>query len=216
VDSIRKSWGENSRSDLSNFPFRVFVCGILALWACGCSSVRPFRGMAVEEESVLITSLPPLLQSHQWSCGPTCIAAVSSYWQKDFVKLAGMDRGTLANRFNGRDLAGLAETNGIRAFTYVGSIDDLEKNLQHGRPIIVLLRKPEPAKGLRFFENRWPVRRIIDLLSPHLNHWVVVIGYTTKQMIIHDPDSGGLRIDRKTFEQWWKQKRFTCLLLSPA
>gem|GEM_PF-1399601 len=186
----------------------------LLLIVCGCSTARQFSGIRVGEQATLITSLPPLLQTKRVSCGPTCLAAVAAYWEIDataFYKTT--TEFDLSTDFTAAELGRLGRELGLKPFIYQGSMEDLRDNLGKGRPLVVLIPKPEFSEGIELTFNRIPLEFIVGQFVRKQSHWIVVIGHASGTIIVHDPANGRIGINQKKFEEWWQSKRRTCLLL---
>ncbi len=177
----------------------------------GCVTVAPFKGIALDEESVHVSGLPPIKQDKNYACGAACVAAVSAFWDVPLAEFRAKHP-TLTADTTGQDLQVMATELGLQAFAYGGSMDDLQENLRQGRPLIVMIPQPlMPSGGLTGAAllnawNRW---------GPKPNHWVVVVGMTKdKAMIIHDPASGPITVKREVFQAWWAKKDNLTVLLA--
>lgn len=189
----------------------------LALWGTcvlgGCSSVASFRGIPLAGDSLYVSGLPPLRQNAQYACGPVCVAAVASHWGvslNDFkAKCPVAPQDT-----TGRDLRTLAESLGLQAFVFQGSLDDLRDNLRQGRPMIVMITKP-PDPALRQLGLLGGLALTVSEHVSHPAHWVVVIGMNgDRSVIVHDPSSGLLQIKAAAFQKWWAQQKNLCVLIA--
>lgn len=179
----------------------------------GCTSVTPFRGLAIEDDSIYVAGIPPVHQDKNYSCGIACLAAVATYWNVSpgqfRLKCPHWPADT-----TGHDLQQLAEDLDLNGFVYRGSMEDLRDNLGKGRPLIVMIPQPVlPAGGLASVSllnawNRWGHKP---------SHWVVVLGLTkSNDVIIQDPESGGTVIKEHSFEKWWAQKSYLTVLVASA
>ncbi|MEW6158676.1 MAG: cysteine peptidase family C39 domain-containing protein [Verrucomicrobiota bacterium] len=160
-------------------------------------------------------SVPPLLQSSTVSCGPTCLAAIAAYWEKDYAKMVEQSApASLAKDFTAAQLAEMANELGLRAFTVTATLNLILDNVEKGRPVMVLIRKPPSAPTVRFVFNGIPTSALADWKARRESHWVIVVGYTSTRIIVHDPAAGRLSIPRSTFEEWWSARRRVALLLT--
>lgn len=190
------------------------VLGVLLL--CGCTAVSGFRGIPLAGDGLYLSGLPPLRQNPQYSCGPACVAAVAAYWGVEPAEFKAKNPGAPPDT-TGQDLRSLAESLGLRAFVFEGSLADLQENLRQGRPVIVMIPQP-PDPALR---NAGLVGALGLALSEHLSHpahWVVVIGLSAgnQNVIIHDPAAGLLQIKTPVFQQWWgRMKNLSVLIVAP-
>lgn len=117
-----------------------------SFWLGGCASVTTFRGIALDDESVYLSGLPPIKQDEHYACGAACVAAVAAYWNVSPAEFRAKHP-QLPTDATGRDLQVLAEGLGLQAFAYRGSMDDLAENLRKGRPLIVMIPQPLPPSG---------------------------------------------------------------------
>lgn len=169
---------------------------ILLLLVGGCASVAPFKGLAIGDNSVYVSGVPPIKQDKHYACGAACLAAVAAYWNVPLLtfreKRAQMPEDTTAS-----DLQALALEMGLQAFSYRGSMEDLQENLHKGRPLIVMIPQPIVPNGgvvgasLINAWNQW---------GPKPAHWVVVLGLENEDaVIIDDPEEGLLKINDERF-----------------
>ena len=190
------------------------ICVLLAaLCLGGCTSVAPFKGVAIEDDSVYVTGLPPVNQDKHYACGAACVAAVAAYWNVSLAQFRAK-RAQMPEDATGHDLQLLAEELGLRAFVYRGSKEDLLDNLQKGRPVIVMIPQAVlPTGGLSsvYLINAW------NQWGRKPAHWVIVIGMTkNKNVIIHDPESGPMTVKQVCFEKWWEQKGYLSVLITAS
>lgn len=163
--------------------------------------------------------MAPILQSPDAPCGPACLASVAAYWDRPVSAErlreclgARADQGA----HSAEDLAGAARGMGMRAYVFQGALDDLDANLERGRPVIVLLRRrPLGELGELGMGGSLP-ERLASGLAPKKHHWVVVMGSDRGGVVIHDPALGPLRVDRRAFDGWWSEMARLSLLVEPA
>lgn len=179
----------------------------------GCTSVSSFRGIPLAGDSLYVSGLPPLRQDGQYACGPVCVAAVAAHWGVSLdefkTKCPSAPQDT-----TGQELRTLAESLGLRAFVFQGSLDELRTNLRQGRPLIVMITKP-PDQALRRMGLLGGIALALSEKMSRPSHWVVVIGFTAEQeVIVHDPAGGLLRIKLPAFEKWWAGQKNLCVLIA--
>jgi predicted double-glycine peptidase len=184
-------------------------------WAllAGCTSVSSFRGMTLAENNLYVSGVPPVRQDGRYSCGPACLAAVAAYWGTDLGRFRTAGPATLAAETNGAQLRALAETLGLQAYVYRGSLEDSERNLRQSRPLIVMIPRPADPQGFPggFLGG---LTHLISERLPRPRHWVTLTGYGENgDAIIQDPASGPLRIRREKFLTDWKSLDNTCVLV---
>jgi len=193
-------------------PIRGTLLSFLALLSLsGCTTVSSFKGLALEEDTMYVSGLPPIKQDRNYACGAACVAAVAAFWNVPLADFRAKYPSLTADT-TGQDLQVLATELGLQAFAYRGSMDDLQENLRQGRPLIVMIPQPLiPDGGLTgtTLLNAW------DKWGPKPNHWVVVVGLTKdKSVIIHDPASGPMAVKLAAFQEWWAMKDNLTVLLS--
>ncbi len=139
------------------------------------------------------------------------MAAVAAFWNVPLAEFRAKHPSLPADT-TGQDLQTLATELGLQAFAYRGSMEDLQENLNKGRPLIVMIPQPLiPNTDLTsaLLLNAW------DQWGPKPNHWVVVVGLTKdKTVIIHDPASGPIAVKLVAFQEWWAKKDCLTVLLA--
>lgn len=189
---------------------------LFTLSSVGCVSPYAFRGIPVQNSEGVVLTLPPLLQTKQVSCGPTCVASVATFWELDFeAKFAPGGDFLVEEDFTAIELGRLGEGVGLAQFVYRGSLEDARDNLDKGRPIIALIERPNYANYSWLHLNNVPVTTIWNELRPKKSHWVVIVGMVPGKVILHDPAAGMVALPRGKFETLWQAKKNTCLLLVP-
>lgn len=188
----------------------ILVLLLPLLFLGGCASVGSFRGLKLDDESVYVAGLPPLLQDNHYSCGAVCVAAVAASLDVPPERFRAKHP-ALAQDLSGRELTALAEELGLQAFAYRGSPEDLEQNLRKGRPVIVMIPQaliPDGALSSTLLLTAW------NEWGPKPAHWVVVLGITkNKSVILHDPASGPMTIKPEVFHAWWAKKEHLSVLI---
>jgi len=156
----------------------VVLCALLLAGIClpGCADATRYVGVEVNEEAFIIEGVPSIRQSPQLSCGPACVASVASYWMRQVPpNLCEAREPFRKSDTSGADLCAAANAVGLDAFAFCGTLDDLEANVQKGRPVIVMAfcgAIGDTAVPLPFYPAL--KRLVLDLWPP--KHWTVVIG----------------------------------------
>jgi predicted double-glycine peptidase len=180
----------------------------------GCTTVSAFRGFSLVEGGTFINGVPPVMQDATYSCGHTCLAAVAAYWGVGLERFRSMLPGRLPVETSGAQLQAEAETLGLQAFVYRGSVADLERNLSAGRPLIVMIPLPVDPRG---FPGGLvgTVANFVSSALPRPAHWVVLLGVGPRgDLICHDPRSGTLLLERAGFLSGWARLDNTCVLVA--
>jgi hypothetical protein len=128
-----------------------------------------------------IDGVPQLRQKTEVDCGPVALTMITQYWEQGSEAPAT----PVAERVSAGDLRDAARAAGYRAFIVEGTLNDIEHELRHGRPVLVGMAKPT-SKGA-------------------LGHYEVVVGLNKKQQLIatHDPALGPRRYSFEAFLIEW-------------
>ncbi len=149
----------------------------------------------------------PFVKQEKDGCGAAAIAMVIEYWQRHEGQPAGASPGAAqilsvlgsraAHGIYAADMTRTFEQNGFRAFAFAGKWDDLEEQLEKGRPLIAAVQ-PEGSGSL---------------------HYVVVAGVDDgeRMVLLNDPAQRKLlKEDRARFEREWRASGNWTLLAVPA
>lgn len=158
------------------------VCFLWLVIGVGCSPLEPeIRGRPTH----LIQGVPFYPENRYW-CGPASLAGVMNYWReapgpdrvaaKTYSESAG---GTLM-----ADLAWYARQHGFEVEVKSGSLEELERLIHQNVPPIVFVRR----RGL----------------LGEYNHFMVVLGYTSRGYIVNSGRSEHHFVDRDTFLRLWE------------
>jgi hypothetical protein len=52
----------------------------MAIILGGCTTVSSFKGIALNDDTLFVSGLPPIRQGKNYACGAACLAAVSAFW----------------------------------------------------------------------------------------------------------------------------------------
>jgi len=178
----------------------------------GCASVAPFNGLAIEDKSVYVSGVPPIRQDKHYACGAACLAAVAAYWNIP-LQTFRQKRAQMPENATAADLQAVALELGLQAFSYRGSMDDLQENLHKGRPLIVMIPQPIVPSGRVVGET---LINVWNQWGPKPAHWVVVLGLEQENaVIIDDPEAGFIKIKRPLFQAEWIKKSNLTVLVAP-
>lgn len=138
----------------------------------------------------------PYLPQTDALCGGAAAAMVFRYWGEahadvqQFAPLVDRRAGGIADAV----LIDAVKQRGWKTVRFTGTIDQIRARLRDGQPVIVLLAD----RGKRY-------------------HYVVVVGATADQVIVHDPSWGPSRaIDESEFLRVWEPTNFWALLVLPS
>jgi ABC-type bacteriocin/lantibiotic exporter with double-glycine peptidase domain len=167
---------------------RAVLFPMITAWLALCASAcNPYAGSATTLKPnelkadpgwVRVDGVPELRQKHELDCGPTALAMVLGFHEKDQGAAShGMKEKVLSElptdeRIAATQLRDLARKHGFNSFVMEGKPEDLVYELSHGRPVIVGVAKPT----------------IKDALA----HYEVVVGLhrETQRVALIDPDGG--------------------------
>ena len=177
---------------------------VVALAAAACTSYRgtarpttPAK-LAAEPGWILLRDVPYVAQRGESECGAAAIAMIVAYWTKrtpESIVAAFRpvpERGLAAVR-----LRDYARAQGLASFVIAGTLDDLQRELEAGRPVIVGLTKPMSKD------------KVID-------HYEVVVGlHRGRRLVVTlDPSEGWQQNAIDGFASEWKGARFTTVVVS--
>lgn len=180
-------------------------CGLL-----GCASYQgtardaDLSAVGKDSDWRRIEQVPFVAQKGTKDCGAAALSGVLRYWEPALGKTgdsATIDAALQSQGHAGlsaRELRDYARENGFSAYVFQGSFEDLEHELELGRPVIVGLAKPVSSKEA-------------------LAHYEVFIGYNEndEQVLTLDPAHGPRQNDLDGFMQEWKLAGQVTLVVFP-
>lgn len=150
-----------------------------------------------ESEALRIITGVPYYPQESFRCGPASLAGVLNYWgikvqpeeiaREIFSPSAG---GTL-----NLDMILYTQKKGLKAIPYKGSIEDIKLKIDSGFPIIVLV-----DLGFWLYQQ---------------NHFMVIVGYYEKGIIVNSGSDHLKRISFNDFIKTWRKTNFWTLLINP-
>ena len=175
------------------------VAIIVATAQGGCARQRPFDLMRVQNTAGLhVLDFQPIRQKEAYDCGEGAMASVLAYWKlptspedilRDIFAKTPSITGTTA-----ADLKAYAERRGLRAFLLRLKREDICRQIDKGRPVIVC-------------------RKVIG----GMNHYEVAVGFDerNRRMILADPAKGPYSVPYDIFEKRRKKVDNFALLVAP-
>jgi ABC-type bacteriocin/lantibiotic exporter with double-glycine peptidase domain len=129
----------------------------VSLLLCSCSaymgSATTLSSEAFREEPgwVAVRGVKALRQKDAHDCGPTALRMVLDYWQPERAgePLPGLP---LDRQASATELRDAARARGLSAFVVEGEPEDLVRELEKGRPLIVGVAKPTAKDAVAHFE----------------------------------------------------------------
>ncbi|MDA8387883.1 MAG: C39 family peptidase [Nitrospiraceae bacterium] len=156
---------------------------------------REIPPRAVNTERVLENV--PFYPQKATECGPVSLAEVMNYYG------AKTTPARIARRIWSRTARGTLDIDmslyparaGFRAGRYRGSIEDIEGNIDHGRPLVVFVDY-----------GFWVYRH---------GHFMVVVGYDGNGVIVHTGRTPFMHVPWDEFLGPWKKTGYWTLLITP-
>ncbi len=157
-----------------------------ALAAC---STTPYDPDLPEPGTVLIRDLDPVRQRASGECGPACLATVLAAWEEP-AALADLVRACPPKPGGGVTAAALrdeAKRRGLHAFVVRATLDEVERHVAQGRPLIVGVIR-------RSLFHAW-------------SHYEVVAGLHRERgyVVLIDPSAGWIRQPTEAFLEEWSR-----------
>jgi hypothetical protein len=185
--------------------FLAVASVVAALVASACVShstyvgtAKPFAPEELEREPgwIAVRNVPLTRQLSQVDCGAAAIAMVVSFWTTaPSAQLAETLRPVHPPGLEAGRLRDFARRHRLRAFLVSGTVADLERELEAGRPIVVGLYKPQ-RKG-------------------SVTHYEVVVGFNrqTGTVVTLDPAAGWRQNNLPNFLEEWKHSSNLALVV---
>jgi Peptidase_C39 like family len=183
---------------LGRSPGRVWSGLLFVLALTGSRTLAQTSTETSPQTSAPTLRVPavPYLAQTEALCGGAALAMVLRYWgvtgvgPEDFAA-ALTSQGT---GIPTEAMAHLAEAKGFQAFPFQGSPQDVVEHLEKGRPVIALLAA-----------------------APGRYHYVVVLAWANRRVLVHDPAVGPYRIipEGEWQKRWEASGRWALLVLPP-
>jgi hypothetical protein len=171
----------------------VCVATTVLVWSAPATASPSPRGQNAQEE-VRILDVPYVPQSGVL-CGGAALAMVLRYWgmtrvlAEDFAELAEPGQAGIRTVH----LVKAVESYGWSAFPLAGARTEVEDHLDHGRPVIAMIRTGSATY-----------------------HYVVLLAWANGWVVTHDPSVGPFRAIREAeFEAAWSGSGNWALLVLP-
>jgi len=198
----------------------------LALILSGCSSgpqLASDKSFAVEFLDFKYSKVPLVNQSEQRSCGAAALTSVIQYW----TETGEVTESQLLASYPPESKEGypllqlrqMALDQDLLAFGVTLDRDpltQLSEHLEKGRPVITALTLP---RG-RYFGDNLPVietfdrRAIAGFGERWKNHYVVVMGQSSRDYMLMDPQYGYVSLGKGDFLEYWKRQGYSALIVS--
>lgn len=145
--------------------------------------------------SHIIASVP-FYPQQEYQCGPASLAGALNYWGVSISPedIAAEIYSEAAGGTLDIDMVLFAKRKGLEARQYQGSLDDIKRNVKRGYPIIVLV-----DQGFWLYQQ---------------NHFMVVVGYNEKEIVVNSGEEQLKSIRLKDFLRSWKKTKHWTLLIT--
>jgi ABC-type bacteriocin/lantibiotic exporter with double-glycine peptidase domain len=137
---------------------KPMLIGCAAL-LCGCGYLGTATAFPLEELDrepgwLAVRGVSPVRQETDEDCGAAALSMVLAYWGdgSDRAAIAEACRPEAGSGIRAGDLRDFARGRGLRAWLIRGRVDDLERELSRGRPVVVGVVKPYRTGGMRHYE----------------------------------------------------------------
>jgi ABC-type bacteriocin/lantibiotic exporter with double-glycine peptidase domain len=179
---------------LRNITYRPSSFIIFTIYLfCSCT---PISGTPASNYVHYIEDVP-FYQQETYQCGPAALAGVLNYWGVDVAPqeiakeiFSETARGT----FN-IDMVLYAQSKGVQARYYRGGIEDIQKKISDGFPMIALVD--------------------FGFMAYQVNHFIVVIGFNEYGVVVNSGKYQGRLLSWKDFEKAWEKTHFWTLFITP-
>jgi len=166
---------------------------LIIIFPVACSPLRPVpRGST----QTIVEDVPFYPENRYW-CGPASLAGVMNHWS-DAPGPQAIAEVTYSPSAGGTlmaDLAWYARQQGFDAKVTTMTHRELRNHLDRGRPIIVLVTR----RGL----------------LQNYNHFMVVVGYTDRGIIVNSGTRQKAFLHRETFRRFWNENDRYALVVTP-
>jgi predicted double-glycine peptidase len=161
------------------------------LWGCAGPSPKLSAKAARMIERV------PFFPQEEFQCGPASLAGVLNYYGLRVTPaeiaaeiFSRQARGTLD-----MDMVFYAQRKGMKADQYGGTPEDLRRNLDSQRPVIVLI-----DLGFWVYQN---------------HHFMVAVGYDERNLVVNSGKEEHKFIPWEAFVKSWEKTKFWTLRITP-
>ncbi|MDO8746263.1 MAG: C39 family peptidase [Thermodesulfovibrionales bacterium] len=182
----------NKQAWIISMPaYLFFIFLIFFLHSCAIVS----NGNMPESRYNRISCDVPFYVQEAYQCGPASLAGVMNYWKIDVTPddIAKEIYGRSAKGTLNIDMVIYPQKKGLLSEQYSGNMKDLEKNIDSGYPLIVLV-----DYGFWVFQS---------------NHFMVVVGYDEDGVIVNSGKDKSKFIPEEDFIKTWEKTKFWTLLI---
>ena len=167
--------------------FLIFTLAFVS----SCLSMHEIHDSA----SDILLRAVPFYPQESYQCGPASLAMVMNY-RNVLVKPEEIAEDIYSRSARGTlnlDMVLYAQHKGLSALQYKGNLNDLKKNIDSGNPLVVLV-----DYGFSFYQSA---------------HFMVVVGYNEKGVIVNSGKMKEHFIPEKEFMKAWEKTNYWTLLI---
>ncbi len=196
------------------------VASLTLFFNASCSSIHSVEDpKVVNDDKNVYVDLRFIKQITPQSCGAAVLASVAEYWgvsgfgQENILEQHSP--GDPKKGYSIGELKRLSRSVGLLAFSFTSDREQIVKQIDLGRPLIVPLSIPRDD----FLRRSVPIiPRTYSLLSKlfvkDYSHYVVIAGYNAQRVLILDPNVGFRWVKWNTFLDQWEKFGFAVLLVA--
>lgn len=164
---------------------------LLLLFSCA-----PLPPIGEYKDARIIRNVP-FYPQEAYQCGPASLAGILNYWGFNISpgEIAAEIYSPHAKGTLDVDMVLYAARKGLKASQYRGSLEDLKRNIDAQRPLVVLV-----DEGFWVYEKA---------------HFIVVVGYDAGGLIVNSGKEQNLFIPRSRFLRSWERAKFWTLRITP-
>jgi ABC-type bacteriocin/lantibiotic exporter with double-glycine peptidase domain len=139
----------------------------------------------------------PFFPQEIYQCGPACLSEVFHYWGKKISpeEIASEIYSKSAKGTLTLDMVLFPERNGFTAKQFKGDIGAIQKNIDEGYPLVIMV-----DLGFSFYKK---------------NHFLVIFGYNEDGFYAHTGKEESKFLPIKSFLKTWEKTNFWTLLITP-
>ena len=162
----------------------LMAAGLWPSMGCGMLGRESFEG---QPGWVLASDVSVVLQKGEEDCGAAALAMVLASWGRptSIEEIVAACPGS-SSGIRAADLRDFAKREGMKAFLFSGTIEDLERELAKRRPVVVGLLKGEDRSRVCHYEV------------------VAGVNLERRQIALVDPARGWMRVDLDRFVSEWE------------
>jgi ABC-type bacteriocin/lantibiotic exporter with double-glycine peptidase domain len=139
----------------------------------------------------------PFFPQEEFQCGPASLAGVLNYygWKISPADIAAEIFSRHARGTLDMDMVFYARKKGLKAERYAGDFEDLRRNIDSRRPLIVMI-----DRGFWVYQSL---------------HFMVVVGYDQGSIVVNSGKEERKFVSRDSLAKTWEKTKFWTLRITP-